>query len=207
MSKKMRWILLIVLNLAYGQAGKAQANLDSAFLWVFPKIEAYYGNVFLDTSYKKMDTAQLRKGYKYELHEALELIKTYRMKLADFSFKNLSSLYNKVIGIDDFYKTRPRWRTYSEADSIAIAKYDELQNINFDAETERKQLDSIRQAQSMLFKSAFHQQRSSDASRSIPKRMTVLRVFEGETMYLIVYHFMMRFSYAHYYPKSELIFK
>lgn len=200
-------MFLVVLSLAYGQPGKAQANLDSAFLWVFPKIDAFYGNVFLDTSYKKLDTAQLRKRYQYELHEELELIKTYKMKLVDFSFKNLSPLYNKVIGIDVFYKTRSPWRTHPAADSIAIAKYNDLLNVNFNFETERKQFDSIRQAQNMLYRSAFHQQLSSDGSRSIPKRMTVLGVFEGETMYLIVYHFMMLFSYAHYFPKSELILK
>ncbi|MCX6318587.1 MAG: hypothetical protein NTW29_14940 [Bacteroidetes bacterium] len=180
---------------------------ESTFRWFFKNVSELYGNVSLLAEYPKYDTATLRKMYPAELELELDLIKCYKMRLINLDVANFDSIFIRVKTKKEFYKDRHTWVKLSAEDSMRVEKEEKLLNTLSDTSNTETRYDSLQSRLKLLQSSSFYELHRNRASKAGPKHMTVLSIFESETMYLIVYYFMMLHGYPHYYVKSDLIQK
>jgi hypothetical protein len=208
MSNKLFFAILFSFSFLFIEAVRAQNGIDSTFRRLFKNISGYYGNVFLDTSYLKVDTSYLRKMYPTELTNELNLVSIYKMSLADFSFSNLYQLSNKFRTKKEFYDERKNSNiTLSNEDSTILAKEDSFHANPSKYVMNENVYDSLQKVENMLLESTFDRIFSDRRAKNQPKYMTLLAIFETDKMYLFIYHFMMLQGYPHYYVKSDLILK
>ena len=199
--------VLFFLNILMSQAASGQNIDDSTFRWFFKTVTDFYGNVSLNPIYSKSDTLELRKIYPTELDNELAVIKIYKMRLANLDVDKLNRVTFRIKTKEDFYNERHFNVSVSLEDSIVLGKADNLHaNISRNILNEHI-YDSLNRVQNLILMSTFDQIFRNRASKAQPKHMTILSIFESNSMYLIIYHFMMLQGNPHYYVKSDLILK
>lgn len=189
------------------QTARGQNISDSTFRWFFNNVSNFYGNVSLNPVYSRSDTLDLRNIYPTELENELNVIKTYKMTLANLDVDKLNRISFRIKTKEEFYNERSYKVDLSVEDSIILARGDKLHaDISSNISNEAV-YDSLNRVQNLLLGSTFDQIFRARTSKAQPKHMTVLSIFETGNMYLIIYHFMMLQGYPHYYVKSDLILK
>lgn len=207
MNNNKRFIVLFLLHVLLLQTAGAQNIADSTFSWFFKNVSNLYGNVSLNSVYPKTDTAVLRKMYPTELENELSFIKKNKMRCIDVDTNKLNRKFFNIKTEKEFYKERMLVISLPVKDSIYMTKEEKLFRDMATTSSDNKVYDDLNSIQNLLLMSSFSQIYRNRAAEAEAKHMTVLGIYESENMYLIIYRFMMRQGYAHYYVKSDLILK
>jgi hypothetical protein len=199
-------ILLISLN--GFSIGKCQNPLDSIANYVLYSVRELEGNVFIDSTYEKLDTTQLKSRYPESVSRQIEFIRHYGLSIRDWSKEifdyNLPWLRSQKEFFEENKKSIP---IELAEDSVVFSKYENWQ-LNFQIrDSSADFLESSNRIMELKSQSSWDKRISTKLSRATPKLMRILSIYESEKYYLVIYYLMVLQGYPHYYLHSDLLFK
>ena len=196
--------VLIFSILLYPILLKAQENgssLNDNFLVFFKGVNEFYGNTYLDTSYRKCDTSQLKKDLGVEIEPEIRFIREFNLKLAEFDISKLSNLKSKMVDANQFWKLHDDTVTMSSNDIKYNEKLDSFYRVIHEDYEDNVYIQNI------LLSSTFDQLSREANYKPKKKWLQIASIYENENFILIIYFVSAIYGHLHSIKKSELLIK
>lgn len=199
-------ILLISVN--FFSIGKCQTTMDSIANYVLYSVRELEGNVFIDSTYEKLDTTQLKSRYPESLSSQIEFIRYYGLSIKDWSQGVFDYNSTRISSQKEFFEESKRSSPIElELDSVVFSNFENwLLNIQR-SDSSAELLETSNRVMGLKSHSSWDKRISAKFSRATPKLMRILSIFESEKYYLVVYQLMLLQGRPHYYLHSDLLFK
>lgn len=199
-------LILISLNCFFN--GICQSNLDSIANYVFRSVRELEGNVFIDSTYEKLDTSQLRLRYPESVISQIEFIRYYDLIIRDWSQSIFDYNVPRLCSPKEFYDENRECEPIDlEDDSAMFSKFENWQLDFRKTNVSSGDLETSNRIMGLKSQSSWDKRISSKFSLATPKLMRILSIFESDKYYLVIYQLMVLQGRPHYYLHSDLLFK
>jgi hypothetical protein len=200
--------ILLFISLMIFYSGKCQSSLDTIVNYVFKSVTELEGNVFIDSTYEKLDTSLLRSRYHGSLEDQIEFINYYGLRLKDWSPKIFDYNTPRLRSIKEFYEERKKSSPIDLGDDSIVFSNFENWHLDFQKNYDRSDfIETSNRIMGLIRQSSWDKRISTKASKATPKFMSVISIYESDRYYLIIYHLVLLQGRPHSYPYSDLILK